>query len=271
MRIQSAWFLGLFASASLLWTGSASANPRPLLFTYTHEQLGEGASEIEQFADFTPVRTADAEGTAWYGFTQFQTELEHGLTDRLELGLYLTIVPSDLRALDGNGLKQRLRFQLAPSGEWPIDVALYGEVVENEREVEFEEKIILQRRFGSFRLAANLTVEQELYYSGEKELVLAPSAGATFEITPSIHAGLEWWMRWEKELGEEEEEEAGEEAEEEESGAGDHFVGPTVLFQFGELWWSTGVYVRVSNLDEDLEPGEEFGRIWARSAVGLGF
>src|SRR5689334_11863469 len=75
---------------------SASANPRPLPFTYPHEQLAEGATELEQFGDFTPVRASSPESgnPVWFGLFQFQTEFEHGITDRLELGLYLTYQPA---------------------------------------------------------------------------------------------------------------------------------------------------------------------------------
>ena len=54
-------------------------------------------------------------------------------------------------------MKQRLRYKLADTGVWPIDVSLYGELVENEREFELEAKVILQRRLGIARIMANVT------------------------------------------------------------------------------------------------------------------
>jgi hypothetical protein len=248
------------------------ANPRPLPFTYQHEQLGSGESELEQFVDFTPVRAYTEGGDpAWYGLTAFQTEFEHGISDRLELGLYLTFVPGVASgfvnvpsASGGTGLKQRLRYQLAPSGEWPIDVGVYGEIAENEREVEFEGKVILQRRFGPARLIANLTAEEEIYYNGKRDFVLAPSAGITFEPSPAVQPGIEWWMQGEYphedapsprpfQLGPH------------------HYVGPTLLIQFGRLWWTNGVYVRLNEMDHTMVAGVDgFGLIWARSVIGVG-
>jgi hypothetical protein len=253
----------------------AQANPRPLPFTYQHEQLPEGASELEQFVDYSPIKARNASNgdPAWYSLTQFQTEFEHGITPRLELGLYVTFVPgagvgfSDVpRAFMGNGLKQRLRYQLAPTGVWPIDISLYGEVAENEREIELEAKIILQRRFGSLRLIGNLVGEQEFYFRGEKEFVLAPSAGATLDISPTIQPSLEWWMRAEFPQGTNV-------ASPRPFALGPHhYVGPTVLLQFRTLWWTTGAYLRLSDTHHRLEPGADgFGRIWVRSVVGLGF
>ena len=255
----------------MLWSGVSLANPRPLPFTYQHEQLGSGQTEIEQFVDFTPVRVlSESTGNpAWYGFTQFQTELEHGLTDRLELGLYLTYVPSlstgfsvGPRGSEGTGVKQRLRWQLAPAQEWPIDVSLYGELVENDREVEVEAKVLLQRRFGPARLIANVSGEREFYFDGKHDIVLTPSAGVTVEATPMLQPGFEWWMRAEYPeenpphlrpfaLGPQQ------------------YLGPVLLLQLGSFWWSNGVYLRVSRMDHTLAPGEAFGLIWARTMIGI--
>jgi hypothetical protein len=265
-----------FALAVLSVAAPAAANPRPLPFTYPHEQLVEGATELEQFIDFTPVKardgtTADPTG---YGSFQFQTEFEHGLTDRLELGLYVFYAPTSSsftdvpRPFQGNGMKQRLRYKLADTGAWPIDVSLYGELVESDTEFEIEAKLILQRRFGLARIMANMTAEQEFEYEGDKDLVISPSAGATFEITPAIQPGFEWWMRAEY--------------KEEDAPAvrpfafGPHqYIGPVVMLQFGPLWWTNGFYLRVSDFNRPLSPSPvdaiAYGHFWMRSVIGYGF
>jgi hypothetical protein len=250
---------------------AASANPRPLPFTYPHEQLVTGATELEQFVDFTTAKaTDDTSGKdAQYGMFQFQTEFEHGITDRLELGLYVMYAPSAPRGfrdtpepIEGNGMKQRLRYKLADTGVWPIDVAVYGELVENEREFELEGKLILQRRLGIARIMANVTAEQEFYYNGEHDFVFNPSAGVTFEATPAIQPGIEWWMRAE----------FPEDAEREGSPDTQHYVGPALLLQMGPLWWTNGVYLRVSHWDDnDAAPHAGFGKLWIRSVIGYGF
>jgi len=262
----------------------AAANPRPLPFSYPHEQLGEGATEIEQYVDYTPVPATTLDGTnSTAGLLQFQTEYEHGITDRLELGLYVMYAPSlpgDFATpgsvgfpslsvphmSEGTGMKQRLRYKLADTGAWPVDVSLYGELVENQQELEFEAKIILQRRFGKMRIIANATAEQEFEFGGEKNLVIAPSAGVTFEATPSVQPGIEWWMRAEYP------EHADESSSPRPFDLGPHhYVGPALLLQFGRLWWTNGVYLRVSDFGRALQPGDSFGNIWIRSVVGLGF
>jgi len=155
--------------AILLAAPLANATPRTFPFTYNYETLPEGSAELELYGDITPVKALAASTGAptFYGATQFQAELEYGLLDRLELGVYFTFVPrpgdsfTQVAAMtEGNGLKQRLRLRLAEAGEWPLDVAFYGEVVENDQEIELEAKVILQRRIGRVRLATNLWAER---------------------------------------------------------------------------------------------------------------
>jgi hypothetical protein len=255
---------------ALCYEGSASANPRPLPFSYPHEQLAEGGTEIEQYTDFTPVK-ADPLNTgtpSGYGLFQFQTEFEHGITNRLELGLYVTYAPNNAAfntpgGLEGNGMKQRLRYKLADTGVWPLDVSVYGELTENDKEFEIEGKVILQRRFGVMRIIANANVEQEFEYNGRKDIVISPSGGLTFDAWPAFQPGIEWWMR-------------GEYAEENPPPrtfnlGPEQYVGPAALVQFGSLWWTNGVYVRVTDWNHSLEAGDVFGKVWIRSVVGLGF
>ena len=79
-------------AAIVLVGAEAWANPRPLPFTYQSETLPAGSAEIEQFVDFSPLRVfsqTSGDVPVWYLGTQFTTEFEIGLTDRLELGLLL--------------------------------------------------------------------------------------------------------------------------------------------------------------------------------------
>jgi hypothetical protein len=260
-------------SLSLVAALPARANPRPLPFTYQHEQLAAGSTEIEQFVDFTPGRAQDATSgkLAWYGVTAFTTEFETGLTDALELGLYVTLAPAAANgfvntpsAVDGNGMKQRLRYSLAAPGEWPLDVSLYGELAENEHEFEIEGKILLQRRLGIARIVANLSAEHEIYFQGDdRDFVLNPSAGVTFEPSPIVQPGLETWIR-----AEYPEEKAPHPRPFE---LGPHvYVGPTLLLQFSRLWWSNGFYLRATDRRHTLEAGEGFGNVWFRTVIGIG-
>jgi hypothetical protein len=267
------------AAVALCLTSAAAANPRPLPFTYQSETLPEGSAEIEQFVDFVPVRALSSSGSAdpvWYLGTQFTTEFEYGLTDKLELGLYVTFVPQPGDAFasvpqlpSGNGAKQRLRYRLADPGAWPIDVALYGEIAENEREIELEAKLILQRRFGRVRVITNLWAEHEFYFNGQREWVLNPTLGATAELSPRYHVGLEGWMRAEYLTAN-----APDAPPMTTRGfnLGPHvYVGPTFLANFGRLWWTTGAYARVTDTERAVMLNDQFGRFWVRTIIGIGF
>ena len=150
---------------------------------------------------------------------------------------------------EGTGVKQRVRYRFAEAGQWPIDLAVYGEVTENEREIELEGKIILQRRMGPLRFAANAWAEREYYFGasqtanqsgpvfGHREWVLNPAAGVVYEKSALVQPGIEYWMH----------------AEHLDGGGWvidpQHYLGPAVLLLFGKVWWSNGAYLRLNGLD----------------------
>jgi hypothetical protein len=251
-------------AAILLLSGTAWATPKALPFTYGVDTNPKGSGEIEQYVDLVPVIGIDANGAPTRTLaTQFQTEFEYGLLKNLELGIYATIAPStpgfDGSALtEGTGSKQRLRWRLADQGDWPIDVALYLEVVEFSSEIELEWKLILERRFGKLRLIANAWFEEEFYFDGKTETVANPTLGATYEVTPFFSPGVEGWMRWD-------------------SGGdwngGPHgYLGPTMRLNFGNFFWTSGFYVRLDDIHHKMTPGEDaFGPVWFRTIVGVGF
>jgi len=254
---------------------TALATPQPLPFTYVYETLPKGGLEVEQYVDFTPVvALANATGKPMrYGASQFQTEFEYGITDRLELGLYATFAPTDVSAAvpqtipvltEGNGMKERLRLRLGDEGVWPVDVALYLELVENEREFEIEGKVILQHRFGPLRVVTNLWAEREYEYgAGQNDWVINPTLGATYEVTPSFHPGIETWVRAEY---------VSPEPSPRPFNLGPvAYVGPTAMANFGKLWLSVGEYFRVTDSGRVLQPGDAFGSLWLRMVVGLSF
>jgi hypothetical protein len=200
---------------------------------------------------------------------QFQTEVEYGLSNRLELGMYVTIVPSPAGFIqtptltEGNGIKQRLRWRLADAGDWPVDVALYAEVAETLTEVELEWKLILDRRFGRLRLLANAWFEYELYYTGRREWVFNPTAGVTYEVTPNIAPGIEYWMRAEL---------RSDAPNTPSFNAGPHhYLGPTLRASFGNFFVTAGIYARLSDLGRAVTPTDSYGPVWVRTLVGFGF
>jgi hypothetical protein len=262
--------VSLVLAAALGVPAVARANPRPLPMSYTADTLPEGKLELEPAVDYTPVRVRNSNGDlVWYGASTLQLELEYGLTDSVELGLYMTVAanPSEYsdvpRMPAGTGLKQRVRWRLTDPGA-AFGAALYGEVSENEREIELEAKLILQANLGhGLRLVTNLWGEREYYLDGASEWVLNPTLAAVYQATPAIHPGLEAWMR--SEYPDDAPATRG-------FVLGPHvYVGPTIMFDFGKLWVNTGVYLRATDLDRKQQDGEGFGHIWVRFMCGISF
>lgn len=260
---------------SLLGTVPALATPRPLPFSYPHQTLFEGEAEIEQYADLIPVRVEreDDDGTRAVTSVRSElvTEFEYGITDRLELGLYMEFrqgASAQTPAMRFQGLKQRLRYRFADEGEWPIDVGVYGEVAEFHNEFEFEQKLLLSKRLGRVGLVTNLWVEQEYYFQLEEwKYVYNPTAAVTFEISPSVIVGAEYWAhgRFDEE----------DDAATEDEGLVDlsgtrHYLGPTLMLQGGGHFVALAPYFRLDSLGDRLEPGDPWGKVWFRLLVGIG-
>jgi len=259
-RLVVAWLVAL--------APSVRANPRPLPFTYPSESLAKGEFELEQFVDLSPVRTLDLTAAkVWTLRYVLTSEFEYGITRRLELGFYLlasnTPDGSGGAPFSFDGVKQRLRYRLREPGEWPVDVAFYLELAELRNELELEAKVILQRRFGPVRIMVNLWAEREFYYDGRGEWVLDPTAGATVQVHPRLHIGLEYWVRGE--LG------APPTTNPVAQFNADfhHFLGPALMVQLGRFWWSTAAYLRLDGIHRTSGIGEAYGHIWVRTVLGV--
>lgn len=258
-------------AALALMPSVAYATPKPLPFTYGADTNPRGQGEVEQYVDLVPVMALDSNAAPRHAIaTELLTEVEYGLTKSVELGLYATTVPQPAGYLampsliEGNGSKQRIRWRLADPGDWPVDVALFGEVAETSSELELEWKVILDRRFGPVRLLANAWFEYEMYFGGRREWVFNPTAGLTVQATPNVTPAIEWWMRAEVRA------DASEPASFQ---AGPHqYVGPTLRLMFGNFFWTTGPYLRISDFGRVLVPCvDSYGPVWFRSLVGYSF
>jgi hypothetical protein len=251
------------------------ASPRQLPFTYPYETLDQGELELELYSDLTPLRVladplSPGGGRLWEPAYQLQNEFEYGVSDRVELGFYQVF---EAQPADGgannmvfDGLKWRVRTRLAEAGEWPVDVALYLELETMHDELSLEEKVILAKHFGPFLWGANLWVEQSEsrpFDSSQRSFhfILNPTTGLTYQATPTLHPGVEYWARGE--LGT-----VGDSPVEVVNRRVHHFLGPTVHVNFGKLWWTFGIYADLSNL-KTPQPAEAYGPCWVRSVLGL--
>jgi hypothetical protein len=253
----------------LLAAAPAAATPRSLPFTYPYDTLPAGATELEQYVDMIPTRVArertdgTLEGVLGHRWV-LQTEFEYGITDRLEAAFYLVFRQSasvGSGSLHLQGIKQRLRYRFANDYEWPVGVGAYLEVAEFGDEIEVEEKLIVGRRFGRLQVLANIWFEQERYFqTKETKFIYNPTAGVTWEFSPRLIAGLEYWVRGRLDGG---------------AASGDtpskphHYLGPTLLLQGESMWLSVGAYVGLSSVDNGFRVGEAYGPLWFRTLLGV--
>jgi hypothetical protein len=255
----------------LLAPAPARANPHELPFTYPYMTLQSGQFELEQAVDITPVPTLNDQGLfKWSGRTTLTTELEFGITDRLEGSLYLVLGNTDSQpgvydAYRFAGVKQRLRYRLLDPGVLPVDISFYGEIEEYVNELELEWKVNLEKRLGHFRLLANLWFEHESYWNGRQEWEANPTFGVSYSISPNFSVGVEDWLH--TEFGA--------------TGAGTspgdpffttpvyNYVGPTAMFQVGPFWISAAFYTRVTEWSTDVQLDDVYGRFWMRSMIGI--
>ena len=146
---------------------------------------------------------------------------------------------------EGNGLKQRLRYIFATPGEWPIDVGVYGELTENEREIELEGKLLLQSASASCASRRTCGPSTSSTSADQRDIVLEPDArrdlrGHAVASPRRRLAGCAASIR------------ATRRRRPRTFGLGpESYVGPAVMYDFGKLWWSVGAYVRVTDTGHD--------------------
>jgi hypothetical protein len=198
-------------------TMPAVAGESPFGYVYTTDTHPRGTREIEQW-----LTRRHAQSRGDYDLWQARSEIEYGVTDRLQTSLYFNydrvsafhnradgttgpgaFVPD---TADPDARYSRTFFQ-SFSNEWiyrllspykdAMGVALYIEPTWGPDERELETKLILQKNFLDDRLvwAANFTAaaEKERFHGeweGEGELEF--TTGLAYQVAPGWHAGLEY-------------------------------------------------------------------------------
>lgn len=159
----------LLLSASL-----ALAGERAFGFTYGYGTVPKGGIEIEQYS--TVSMDDGGKRNEW----EHQVELEYGITDRLESGLYFVGGQTNAGPFAYRGFKARLRYRFGSEGVGPIDPAVYLEYISEPtfQEHGVEGKVILAKMVGKLELAFN----------AEYTITVAPNS-LTHEIEPLLGIG----------------------------------------------------------------------------------
>lgn len=207
----------------------AHAGMRKFTHVYEVTTNPKGSVEYEQWVSWKTSKREDSK----FDRLDFRHELELGLTDKLQLGIYLV----DWRYQDGRSVSNdrveyrdtafELIYNLTNPVKDPLGLALYGEAKIGDQLAVLEAKILLQKDFGPWTVAYNAVVEAEWEGSHYEEDigVFEQTFGVSYQIVPKFLIGGELVHEVEFEDWEE---------------TGDHvvYVGPNFSYR-AEKWWVT--------------------------------
>jgi hypothetical protein len=151
-----------------------------------------GSVELENWVTF---QTGKPETDRLSQF-DFRHEFEFGITDRLQLSLYVADWRYESSGDSGftyQGTAVEAIWNLSnPAGD-PVGISLYEEVKVGDRLVESESKLIAQKNFGPLIVAYNFTLEATWEGDGlrETEGELQQAFGVSYELSPRFSVGLE--------------------------------------------------------------------------------
>lgn len=186
----------LISATTLLATAvSASAGQRRFAYSYEVLTAPVGSVELENF-----VTWKHRGGAGRVDRFDFRHELEFGVTDRLQVGLYLAdwrVTKTDdgnTRTYQHSGVE--VIYNLSNPTTDFIGSALYGEVLVGDRVVELEGKLLLQKNFGPVILVYNAIIEAEwegesLKHLDERSGEFAQTLGVSYQLTPNFNVGAE--------------------------------------------------------------------------------
>lgn len=200
----------------------AAAEEAAFAFTYTTDLLPKGAKEIEQWATWRMTKFA---GT--FDELQGRTEFEYGLSDRMQVSLYLnydwahayhngpfaqTTPPEQFAHYSPDpddhfhktafeAVAAEVVYRVLSPYTHPVGLAVYLEPVRGPSFKEIETKIILHKNFIDDRLvmAFNFTYAPEWRsvpdddgnFSWQEETDVNYNFGASFRFAPNWSAGIE--------------------------------------------------------------------------------
>jgi hypothetical protein len=218
--------VGVVVLAVLSSAGIGRANERYYVWTYEYSTLAPGSAEFEFYQTAT---TRDRKVSGASDWTQ-QLELEFGITQHLDAGLYEVFEQPANGAFTYAGYKVKLRYRLAEKDVLPLDTLLYVEHQESTGgDSVFEGKVILAKEIGRFNIAYN-QIYKRVYTTGKGEHEYA--AGASVELTPAVRVGLESKGSYSE---------------------GEYAAGPTIAWSGARLWANLGAVFALNHKTNDRD------------------
>jgi hypothetical protein len=169
----------------LILLSTALAGERFFAFSYNYGTVPKGAIEVEHYL------TSYGKDGGEHAYTEQQVELEYGITDRLETGLYVRAMQYDEEYLAYKGWKARLRYRLGNEGVGLVDPELYLEYISSPLYDEHgvEAKVILGK--STDRVVGALNLEYVAEFGDGFVQELEPTLGVAWRARPWLAAGVE--------------------------------------------------------------------------------
>ncbi len=253
--LVTVWTLVLALTA--IFSKATSAGERRFTFVYEATTVPEGQVEFENWVTWKRQTPDDSS----FDRFEFRHELEFGLTDKVQLAVYLAdwsyqdgrSVERDRARYNDSALELIINF-LDPTADG-FGLASYHEVKFGDELFEIENKLILQKNMGQIVLAYNLTLEAA--WEGddfrERSGEISQTAGLSYEVAPSLLVGAE--LLYEVPLPDWK------------TGAKQSvWFGPNFSYRFGgeNDWWVTVTALKQIT-DTDDEPDFQFRLIFGMS------
>ena len=228
---------------TLVLCAPVRADERLFTFSYQATTVPKGQVEFENWFTFKNGTPDDST----FKRAEFRHELEFGLTDTVQLDVYLadwswTDAGRDERGkfkYDDSAATIKINY-LNPTTDG-FGLASYHEVKLGDELFELENKLLLQKNVDRFVFVYNLTLEAawEGHAYRERGGELSQSLGASYEITPSLFVGAEGLHEiplpdWKT------------------GAAQNFFVGPVASYRFGgdHDWWVTATALKQTTHNE---------------------
>lgn len=247
MSIQPQVSSSLIALILLATALPVFASERRFTYVYEATTAAKGEVELETWVTWKTLQVDDQRGNRF----DFRHEIEYGITDRLQLGIYV----ADWKVLDkvagGEDGTQAIYedsaveviYNLTNPVTDIIGSAVYGEVKLGDQKFELESKLILQKNFGPIVVAYNATLEAEwegerFGYFNERKGKFEQSLGASYQLTPNFLFGGEFLHEIEFD-------------EWQDVGDSIVYVGPNASFRFGHFFVTTTAMIQATAFVEE--------------------
>ena len=182
------------AMASCLLSSPALAGDRRFTYIYEATTLAKGEIELENYATWKTLPSGQEPSNEF----NFRHEIEYGVTDKFQLGLY--VADWKVQSKKPSAVFQDVALEPILNLTNPvtdlIGSALYGEVKLGDQKFAMEGKILLQKNFGPLMVAYNGGIEAEWEGDSfgtynEQSGEFMETFGVSYQITPKFFLGGE--------------------------------------------------------------------------------